>query len=57
MDMYLPTQSQTESVYRRIWRLTNSKFLYGVVILLAIPSFILGVTCGIEIWIIKLYIS
>jgi len=37
----------------RIWRLTNSKFLYGVVILLAIPSFILGITCGIEVWIIK----
>ncbi|KAN0073600.1 hypothetical protein V8E55_012207 [Tylopilus felleus] len=37
----------------RIWRLTSSKFLYGVVIMLAIPSFVLGMTCGIEAWIIK----
>ncbi|KAF8553137.1 hypothetical protein OG21DRAFT_1485659 [Imleria badia] len=37
----------------RIWRLTSSKFLYGVVILLAIISFILGTVCSIESWIIK----
>jgi hypothetical protein len=37
----------------RIWRLTSRKFLYGMVILLAIPSFILGMTCSIEAWIIK----
>lgn len=30
--------------------------LYGVVILLAIPSFILGVICSIEAWIIKVYV-
>ncbi|KAI9569095.1 hypothetical protein HD554DRAFT_654013 [Boletus coccyginus] len=32
----------------RIWCLTDSIILYGVVILLAIPSFILGMACGIE---------
>ncbi|KAH0832972.1 hypothetical protein J3R83DRAFT_11950 [Lanmaoa asiatica] len=37
----------------RIWRLTGSKILYGVVIALAIPSFILGMTCAIKAWIIK----
>ena len=34
----------------------NSKILYGVVILLAIPSFILGVICGVEASIIKVYV-
>jgi hypothetical protein len=43
----LSTQSQTESVYRRIRHFT-SRFMYGVVILPAIPSFILGMTCSIE---------
>ncbi|KAG6371817.1 hypothetical protein JVT61DRAFT_9178 [Boletus reticuloceps] len=37
----------------RIWCLTSSWVLYGVVILLAIPSFVLGVACSIEAWIIK----
>ncbi|KAF8553140.1 hypothetical protein OG21DRAFT_1414869, partial [Imleria badia] len=37
----------------RIWRMTSSRILYGVVILLAIPSFILGMACSIEAWIIK----
>ncbi|KAI9463138.1 hypothetical protein HD554DRAFT_2027300, partial [Boletus coccyginus] len=37
----------------RIWCLTGSKILYGVVIVLAIPSFILGMACSIEAWIIK----
>ncbi|KAI9463142.1 hypothetical protein HD554DRAFT_2175650 [Boletus coccyginus] len=36
-----------------IWCLTDSNILYGVVILLAIPSFVLGMTCGIEGYIIK----
>ncbi|KAN0073598.1 hypothetical protein V8E55_012205 [Tylopilus felleus] len=37
----------------RIWRLTNSKFLYRVAILLAIPSFILGLMCSVEAWAIR----
>jgi len=37
----------------RIWCLTGSRVLYGVVILVAIPSFILGMACSIEAWIIK----
>ncbi|KAI9463144.1 hypothetical protein HD554DRAFT_1417403 [Boletus coccyginus] len=37
----------------RIWCLTDSIILCGVVILLAIPSFILGVACGIEGYLIK----
>jgi hypothetical protein len=37
----------------RIWRLTSSKFLYSMVILLAIPSFILGMACSIEAWTVK----
>ncbi|KAF8553134.1 hypothetical protein OG21DRAFT_1464619 [Imleria badia] len=37
----------------RIWRLTSNKFLYGVTILLAILSFILGMTTGIKGWIMK----
>ncbi|KAN0073599.1 hypothetical protein V8E55_012206 [Tylopilus felleus] len=36
-----------------IWRLTSSKILYGVVILLAIPSFILGTIVSIKASIIK----
>ena len=36
--------------------MTNSKILYGVVILLAIPSFILGVICSGEAWAIKVYV-
>ena len=43
--------------YPRIWRLTSSRFLYGVIIVLAIPSFILGMACSIEAWIIKVYVS
>ncbi|KAF8551147.1 hypothetical protein OG21DRAFT_322120 [Imleria badia] len=37
----------------RIWRLTSNKFLYGVAILLAILSFILGMITGIKGWIMK----
>ncbi|KAG9312358.1 hypothetical protein JVU11DRAFT_7678 [Chiua virens] len=37
----------------RIWRLTGSMFLYGVVISLAIPSFVLGLACSIGATIIK----
>ncbi|KAF9223108.1 hypothetical protein BS17DRAFT_835469 [Gyrodon lividus] len=36
----------------RIWCLGNSKFLYAVVILLAVPTFALGMACGIKAWII-----
>ena len=31
--------------------------LYGVVIMLAIPSCVLGISCGVEAWTIKVYIS
>jgi len=37
----------------RIWCLTSCKFLYGVVILLAINSFILGVICSADAWAIQ----
>lgn len=55
-DTCLPTRSQAKYERRRIWRLTSSKILYSVVILLAIPSFILGMACSIEAWIIKVYV-
>ncbi|KAH7921677.1 hypothetical protein BV22DRAFT_1132059 [Leucogyrophana mollusca] len=41
----------------RILRLSNSKVLFGVVILLAIPSFALGMACGIKAWIIKVLVE
>ncbi|KIJ62389.1 hypothetical protein HYDPIDRAFT_136040 [Hydnomerulius pinastri MD-312] len=37
----------------RIWRLSSSKYLYAIVIVLAIPSFALGMACGIRAWMIK----
>ncbi|KAF8838182.1 hypothetical protein BDN67DRAFT_955487 [Paxillus ammoniavirescens] len=37
----------------RIWCLSSSKFLYVVVIVLAIPSFALGMACGIKAWMIR----
>jgi hypothetical protein len=40
----------------RIWRLTSSKIICGVVTLLAIPSFILGTICSIEASIIDVYV-
>ena len=40
----------------RIWRLTRSKILYSVAILLAIISFILGMITGVKSWMIKLYV-
>lgn len=37
----------------RIWRLSGSDILFATVILLAIPSFALGMACGIKAWIIQ----
>ncbi|KAI6021031.1 hypothetical protein EDC04DRAFT_2735066 [Pisolithus marmoratus] len=37
----------------RIWRLSGSNILFATVIALAIPSFALGVACGIKAWIIQ----
>lgn len=37
----------------RIWRLSESATLYAMVIVMAFPSFVLGVACGIRAWIIK----
>lgn len=37
----------------RIWRLSGSDFLYAVVVVLAIPSFALGMACGIKAWMIQ----
>ncbi|KAI6127149.1 hypothetical protein F5141DRAFT_375719 [Pisolithus sp. B1] len=37
----------------RIWRLSGSNFLYAVVVALAIPSFALGMACGIKAWMIQ----
>ncbi|KAH7886537.1 hypothetical protein F5I97DRAFT_1003507 [Phlebopus sp. FC_14] len=37
----------------RIWCLSENKFLYAVVIVMALPSFALGMACGIKAWIIK----
>ncbi|EIW79453.1 hypothetical protein CONPUDRAFT_82882 [Coniophora puteana RWD-64-598 SS2] len=41
----------------RIWRLSGSNVLFGIVILLAIPSCILGFLCGIKAWIIKVLVE
>ncbi|KAH7906944.1 hypothetical protein BJ138DRAFT_1117125 [Hygrophoropsis aurantiaca] len=38
----------------RVWRLSNSKILFGVIIALAVPSFALGMACGIKAWIIRI---
>ncbi|KAI0084594.1 hypothetical protein BDY19DRAFT_520122 [Irpex rosettiformis] len=37
----------------RIYRLSKSKVVYGIAIALSVPSFLLGITCGIKAWIIK----
>ncbi|KAN0073597.1 hypothetical protein V8E55_012204 [Tylopilus felleus] len=39
----------------RIWRLTDNKILYGIVIVLAIPPFVLGCVCATEAWVIRLH--
>ncbi|KAG6329938.1 hypothetical protein ID866_9151 [Astraeus odoratus] len=36
----------------RIWRLTNTKFLSGIIVAMAIPTFALGIVCGVKAWII-----
>ncbi|KAL4062144.1 hypothetical protein J3A83DRAFT_2404823 [Scleroderma citrinum] len=41
----------------RIWRLTDSALLYAIVIVLAVPTFALGVTCSIKAWIIYVMID
>lgn len=53
----LLTRSATELENCRIWLLTNSKMLYGVIIMLAIPSFVLGFSVGVEAWVIQVYVS
>jgi len=37
----------------RVFRLTKSPVLYGIILALAVPSCILGLACGIKAWIIK----
>ncbi|KAF9233482.1 hypothetical protein BU15DRAFT_90336 [Melanogaster broomeanus] len=37
----------------RIWRLSSSKLLYAVVVLLAVTPFVLGMVCAIKAWIIN----
>ncbi|GJE97356.1 hypothetical protein PsYK624_135720 [Phanerochaete sordida] len=37
----------------RVYRFTENRYLYGLIIGLAIPSCALGMTCGIKAWIIK----
>ncbi|KAG6331638.1 hypothetical protein ID866_7451 [Astraeus odoratus] len=37
----------------RIWCLSESNILYGIIIIMAIPSFVLGLACSIKAWIIK----
>ncbi|KAI6009315.1 hypothetical protein EDC04DRAFT_858620 [Pisolithus marmoratus] len=41
----------------RIYRLTHSKVLFGIVIAMALPTFVLGFVCGVEAWIIKLIVD
>jgi len=41
----------------RIWCLSGSNVLYGIVIIMAIPSFVLGMACGIKAWIIKVLVN
>lgn len=36
----------------RIYRLTHNKVIYGIVIMMALPAFGLGIACGIEAWFI-----
>ncbi|KAI0085384.1 hypothetical protein BDY19DRAFT_896836, partial [Irpex rosettiformis] len=37
----------------RIYRLSKSKVVFGIVIALSVPSCLLAITCGIKAWIIK----
>lgn len=37
--------------------MTSNKILYGIVITLAIPSFVLGLSVSIECWVIGVYVS
>ena len=56
--VYLITESQVETTSTcRIWHLTSSRTLFSVVMILAIPSFIMGMVTGIEATIIKVYVS
>ncbi|KAI0782949.1 hypothetical protein C8Q75DRAFT_811362 [Abortiporus biennis] len=41
----------------RIMRLTHSWIIYGIILLLAIPSFALGMACGIKAWIIAVLVE
>ncbi|KAG8215617.1 hypothetical protein J3R82DRAFT_7485 [Butyriboletus roseoflavus] len=52
-QVYIYACTIINSIYvcLRIWRFTHCKILYGLVILLAIPSFVLGIVCSIESWI------
>lgn len=36
----------------RIYRLTNNKVLYGIITAMALPTFALGIACGVKAWII-----
>lgn len=36
----------------RIYRLTNNKVLFGIIIAMALPTFALGIACGVKAWII-----
>ncbi|KAI6165543.1 hypothetical protein EDD17DRAFT_1871353 [Pisolithus thermaeus] len=36
----------------RIYRLTHNKVLFGIIIAMALPTFALGVACGVKAWII-----
>lgn len=36
----------------RIFRLSQNRFLFGVIILMAIPTFALGIACGVKAWVI-----
>lgn len=36
----------------RIYRLTHNKVLFGIIIAMALPTFALGIACGIKAWII-----
>jgi len=49
--------SISDFVCHRILRLTGSRILYGIIVVLAITSFILGTICSVEATIIKVYVS
>lgn len=36
----------------RIYRLTHNKVLFGIIIAMALPTFALGIACGVKAWII-----